>query len=120
MSQASCMVNLPEEMKILAHLSDKELIECLHKGYEKAFDVLFCRYKKNVRLVVLHYVKDKLVTEDLCQDAFIRIYTSLKTGKYNEQGSFLAWALHICRNLCMDHLRKASQLRVAAHEIPEN
>lgn len=67
------------------------------------------RYAKDVRHVIMHYVQDRLLTEDLSQDAFLKIYTSLKCGKYNEQGKFLPWALRIARNLCMDHLRKAVQ-----------
>ena len=96
-------------MRLLVKLSDTELIECFHQGQEKAFDVLFCRYQKDVRNVIAHYVRDRLVTEDLSQDAFIRIYTSLKRGKYNEQGKFISWALRIVRNLCMDYLRKVAQ-----------
>lgn len=96
-------------MRLLRNLPDTELIECFHQGQEKAFDVLFCRYQKDVRNVIAHYVRDRLVTEDLSQDAFIRIYTSLKRGKYNEQGKFISWALRIVRNLCMDYLRKVAQ-----------
>ena len=96
-------------MRHLANLSDTELIANLRNGQEQAFDVLFRRYQKDIRNVILHYVKDKVLTEDLSQDSFIRIYASLKNGKYNEQGSFLPWALRIARNLCMDHLRKEAQ-----------
>lgn len=96
-------------MRLLRSLPDTELIECFNQGQEQAFDVLFCRYQTDVRNVIVHYVRDRLVTEDLSQDAFIRIYTSLKRGKYNEQGKFISWALRIVRNLCMDYLRKVAQ-----------
>lgn len=96
-------------MRRLASLSDTELIAQLHAGHDKAFEVLLNRYAKDVRNVIMHYVQDRLLTEDLSQDAFLKIYTSLKCGKYNEQGKFLPWALRIARNLCMDHLRKAVQ-----------
>lgn len=64
---------------------------------------------KRRRAVVLHCVKDRLPTEDLSQVAFLKIYTSLKCGKYNEQGKFLPWPLRIARNLCMDYLRKSPE-----------
>jgi RNA polymerase sigma factor (sigma-70 family) len=97
-------------MRRLLSLSDLELLQCFHAGQEKAFDVLLHRYQKDVRNVIQHYVKDRLLTEDLSQDVFLKVYTSLKRGTYNEQGKFLPWSLRIARNVCMDHLRKSAQL----------
>ena len=107
-------------MKLMKNMSDSELIKQLFLGQDRAFDVLFFRYNKDVRNVVHHFVKDRVITEDLSQDVFIRIYTSLKEKKYNEQGSFLPWCLRIARNLCMDYLRKAAQLRVSENTIDNN
>jgi len=100
-------------MRRLASLTDNELIQSFSQGCEKAFEVLFARYKDDVRNVILHYIKDRLETEDLTQDAFLKIYTSLKRGKYNEQGKFLPWALRIARNLCMDYLRKGPRVNAS-------
>ncbi|MBE7171331.1 MAG: sigma-70 family RNA polymerase sigma factor [Williamsia sp.] len=97
-------------MRLLQSLTDTELIDHFHKGHKKAFELLFFRYKEDVRRVIIHYVKDATVAEDLSQEAFIRIYTSIENRKYNEQGKFLPWALRIVRNLCLDHLRKTAQL----------
>jgi RNA polymerase sigma factor (sigma-70 family) len=107
-------------MKIMQNMSDSELIKQLYNGQERAFDVLFCRYNKDVRNVIHHYVKDRIISEDLCQDVFIRIYTSFREKKYNEQGSFLPWCLRISRNLCMDYLRKAAQFRFSDGIIDNN
>ena len=104
----------------MQNMSDSDLITQLFNGQERAFDILFCRYNKDVRNVVHHYVKDRVVTEDLSQDVFIRIYISLKQKKYNEQGSFLPWCLRIARNQCMDYLRKSAQFRVSENVIDHN
>lgn len=105
---------------LLLNLSDKELIEHLQAGNAKAFDILFSRYRKDVRNVIVYYVRDKEVAEDICQDVFIRIYTSLKHERYNEHGSFLPWVLRIARNLCMDHLRKVSRLPAMVNGLADN
>ena len=97
-------------MRKLIHLSDKELLQSLRNGHQQAFEVLFLRYKTDLQKVILHYVKDKVLTEDLLQDAFIKIYTSVCAGRYNDEGKFLPWSLRIAHNLCMDHLRKAKRL----------
>ena len=99
-------------MRTLQQLTDTELINSLLKGQEQAFDVLFIRSKTDVRKVIVHYVKDRALAEDLCQDVFLKIYTSLKCGKYDEQGKFKPWALRIAHNLCMDYLRKAGQMQI--------
>lgn len=99
-------------MRRIQHLSDTELIQSLLQGCEQAFEVLFHRYGADVRNVIVHYIKDRSLSDDLSQEVFLKIYTSLKGGKYDEQGKFKPWALRIAHNLCMDYLRKARQMRV--------
>ena len=100
-------------MRRYNQLSDTELAHLLFNGQEQAFEILFTRYQPEVCKVIVHYVKDKVLAEDLSQEVFLKIYTSLKSGKYDEQGKFKPWALRIAHNLCMDHLRKAAQMPVA-------
>lgn len=107
-------------MRRLSSLADTELIEQLNAGCDSAFATLLRRYEKDIRAVIVHYVKDRLLAEDLSQDAFLKVYTSLKGGKYNEQGKFLPWALRIVRNLCMDHLRKAAQMPPAGRLLRDD
>lgn len=107
-------------MRSMQSLSDTELIENFHGGDQRSFEALLGRYERDVRNVILHYVKERATVEDLSQDAFIKIYTSLKTGKYNEQGKFLPWALRITRNLCMDYLRRGVQHPVSGTLLHDN
>lgn len=107
-------------MTLLFNLLDTDLVERMGDGQEKAFEVLFCRYQKDVYRIVLHYLKNKTASEDLCQDIFLRVYVSLKEGKYNERGTFLAWLLRIAHNMCMDHLRKAARHEYSDNGVPEN
>ncbi|MDQ6608297.1 MAG: sigma-70 family RNA polymerase sigma factor [Bacteroidota bacterium] len=93
-------------MKNLIALTDVELIRLFLSGDEKGFDVLFLRYKTDLTKVILYYCKDKFIAEDLVQDTFFKILSSLKNNRYHEEGKFLPWALRIAHNICMDHLRK--------------
>ena len=54
-------------------------------------------------------VKDKYLAEDIFQDTFLKIIKTIKSGKYNEQGKFLPWAVRVGHNLCMDHFRRSRQ-----------
>ena len=105
-------------MKNLSSLPDTELVYLLPNKKE-AFDVLFLRYKNDLRNVVVHYIKDKCQAEDLVQEAFLKIYLSLKAGKYNDENKFLPWALRIAHNLCMDYLRKAKPKQITLPEGKE-
>jgi RNA polymerase sigma-70 factor (ECF subfamily) len=51
-------------------------------------------------------VKDQAIAEDIFQEAFIKIINTLKSGKYNEEGKFVGWAVRVGRNLTIDYIRK--------------
>ena len=54
-------------------------------------------------------VKDRSLADDLFQDTFLKIIHTINEARYSEQGKFLAWALRVAHNLCMDHFRKAQK-----------
>jgi len=55
-------------------------------------------------------VKDRHLSEDLFQDAFIKVINTLRSGTYNEEGKFLPWVLRIAHNLIIDHYRKSNRI----------
>ena len=48
----------------------------------------------------------------MLKDAFFKVITSLKKGKYNEEGKFLPWVMRIAHNLVIDHFRKQKRIPV--------
>ena len=54
-------------------------------------------------------VKDEYLAEDIFQETFIKIINTLKSGKYNEEGKFLPWAIRIAHNMIVDFFRKAKR-----------
>jgi len=87
-------------------LSDRDLIGLYQQGNQAAISELIYRYKQKVYSSIFFLVRDKELSEDLFQDTFIKIITSIRDGRYNEQGKFLPWALRIAHNLVIDHFRK--------------
>jgi RNA polymerase sigma-70 factor (ECF subfamily) len=59
----------------------------------------------------LSKVKNQALAEDIFQDTFFKVITSLKKGKYNEEGKFLPWVMRIAHNLVIDHFRKESKIK---------
>lgn len=96
-------------MKSLTNLSDQELITLYLDGDSDAISTLVERYKDKLYTSIYLLVKDKYLAEDFFQDTFCKIIDTLQTGKYNEEGKFLPWAMRIAHNLCIDHFRKVKR-----------
>ena len=96
-------------MKSLTNLSDHELITLYVNGDSDAISALVERYKDKLYTSIYLLVKDKYLAEDFFQDTFFKIIDTLQTGKYNEEGKFLPWAMRIAHNLCIDHFRKVKR-----------
>lgn len=91
-------------------LNDQELVHHYLNGNEKAFEMLLHRHKRKVWSHIYLMVRDREVTEDLFQEAFIKVVHTLKTGKYNEEGKFLPWVMRIAHNLVIDHFRRNKKM----------
>ena len=91
-------------------LNDQELVHAYLEGNEKAFELLLNRHKRKVWSHIYLLVRDRELTEDLFQEAFIKVVHTLKTGKYNEEGKFLPWVMRIAHNLVIDHFRRTKKM----------
>jgi RNA polymerase sigma-70 factor (family 1) len=56
--------------------TDKELFHLIAEGDEAAFRRLFHKYVPELRPLVLHITKTAAVTEDIIQEAFLRLWIS--------------------------------------------
>ena len=50
-------------------------------------------------------VKDPQTADDLFQETFIKVISSLRAGRYSENGKFSSWVLRIAHNHVNDHFR---------------
>lgn len=86
--------------------SDSELIALYKKGNEKAFEVLVQKHKSKIYTIIYLIVKDKYTAEDLAQETFIKAVTTIKSGKYNDEGKFMPWLSRIAHNMAIDYFRR--------------
>lgn len=103
-------------MEKLVLLSDSELIERFVDGDELSAKVLIDRHKNRIYAYILMLVKQQDIAEDIFQDTFIKILTSLKRGKYIENGRFVSWAMRISHNLVIDLFRKGKNLQEVSND----
>ena len=85
-------------------LSDVELITLLKEGNQAAFTELYLKYSGPIYVNVLKMVKDELLTEELVQDLFSRIWQ--KHQSFTEDIDFRAYLYRVAQNLVFDFYRK--------------
>jgi len=99
-------------------MDDKDLVSLYQKGDQSAITELIRRYKQKIFTTIYFTVRDRELAEDLFQETFIKIISSLRKNHYNEQGKFLPWAMRIAHNLVIDHFRK-EKLMPLQHDSDE-
>jgi RNA polymerase sigma-70 factor (ECF subfamily) len=93
-------------METLKKQTDELLVQLYARGNNDAFNVLLHRHKKRVFSYIYFTVRNKELTEDIFQETFIRVITTIKQGRYTENGKFIGWVNRIAHNLIMDYFRQ--------------
>ncbi len=100
-------------------MEDYELVKRFVDGDVNSIEVLINRHRNKVFTYILITVKDKQLAEDIFQDTFIKVISSLKKGKYTEKGIFVSWVIRIAHNLIIDHFRKAKKIQTYSSDDGE-
>lgn len=93
-----------------AGLSDDTRLvkECL-RGNERAQRSLYERFSSKMTGVCYRYVRNKADAEDILQEGFIKVFTSLK--QFQSKGSLEGWIRRIMINTAINFLNKNKKLR---------
>ena len=89
--------------------SDMQLVERCRLGDERAFEILYARY----RLPLFSYLHKLLVGDpSLVDDIFQQVWIKANRNwdKYSDQQKLLAWLCRIAHNAVMDHYRKSRRM----------
>ena len=106
-------------MKHLSKLSDEELVVLYSEGNNKAFDILLTRYKNRIYSYIFYTVKDNDLTEDIFQETFVKVITTIKQGRNIEAGKFSSWVTRIAHNLIIDHYRQERNENLVSNDDSE-
>jgi RNA polymerase sigma-70 factor (ECF subfamily) len=83
----------------------KDAIARAKTGDAEAVRYLYLRFSPNVYGYARSMVRDEHEAEDVTQQVFARLMTSL--ARYEDRGApFSAWLLRITHNLAIDHMRR--------------
>lgn len=83
---------------------DKEIIEACKQGERKATEKIFHAYKSKMKAWCYSYSKSDFDTEEILQEAFIKLFTHIK--RYEYSGSFDGWVRKIVVNTAINQYRK--------------
>lgn len=91
-------------------IADSTLVSNYINGSERSLEILITRHKQRIFSFILSKVLDRVISEDIFQDTFIKVINTLKKGAYNEEGKFLPWVMRIAHNLIIDHFRRNKRI----------
>jgi RNA polymerase sigma-70 factor (ECF subfamily) len=100
----------------LEDLPDPALLRLAAGGDWAAFAALHARHASKVRGIALKIVRDDASAEDICQEAFLRLWMHCRNYR-DERGSVGSWLYRIARNLALDEFRRRRSER--AHSAPD-
>ena len=86
-------------------LTDEQLIAAYAAGDNIAFDTLLLRHKDRLYNYIYQLVRDSDVADDIFQETFVKVITTVRQGRYHDMGKFSAWVTRIARNLAIDSFR---------------
>jgi RNA polymerase sigma-70 factor (ECF subfamily) len=98
-----------EERAFYQDLPDEDLMDHVVAESEAAFACLVDRYKNRLQNVIFRYIRDFQRSEDLAQEAFVRVY--LHRERYRKTGKFSTWIFTIAVNLAKNEIRRKVRLK---------
>jgi RNA polymerase sigma-70 factor (ECF subfamily) len=83
---------------------DEEVVARAQRGDHEAFRILVERYQGRAYGLALRILRDEEKARDAVQDAFVKVYGSLR--RFEGRSSFYTWLYRLVFNQCLDHKRK--------------
>ncbi len=98
-------------------LSDSQLVTRAKKGDDEAFCEIVRRYQRFVYRQAWAYLNDDEAAKDAAQDVFLIAYEGIPYLRENT--ALRRWLYQICRNHCLNIIRRRKLERELRPEVPE-
>ena len=90
--------------------TEQELQQAMKAGDRQAMRRLYERYKGYAMSIGLRYIPDSDDVEDVVQDSFIKILTSIQRFDYRGEGSLKLWIGRTVANRAIDFIRQHERI----------
>lgn len=81
-----------------------EILQCLQGNDERLFSKLYDYYSGALFGLIMKWIKDSEVAENLLQDVFLKAWRCREMYDASK-GKIFTWLYNISRNICIDYLR---------------
>jgi RNA polymerase sigma factor (sigma-70 family) len=98
--------------------SEDELVLLLQQRNQDAFSYLYDNYAGALNATILKIVDNKVLAEDILQDAFVKIWHNFSSYD-KSKGRLFTWMLNITKNLTIDTIRSKgyrNQMKISSDE----
>ena len=98
--------------------SEEELVLALQQRDQTAFSYLYDNYAAALNAVIFRLVNDKTLSEDILQEAFVKIWNNFNSYD-KSKGRLFTWMINLTKNLAIDTLRSKGykkQTKISADE----
>jgi RNA polymerase sigma factor (sigma-70 family) len=85
-------------------MDDNSYVRRICAGEEDVFRLLIRSYQEIAFNIAVSVVKDEFVSQEVVQDAFVKVYKNLRS--FNHQSKFSTWLYRIVTNEALMRLRK--------------
>jgi len=86
---------------------DTEIIDAFNRGNQNAFNLIVRKYQERVYWVIRKMVLDHDDADDLTQEVFLKVYSSLKD--FRGESKFFTYIYRIAVNFSLNHIIKTKK-----------
>lgn len=98
--------------------TERQLLDAIHSGERDALRRLYDRYSGYAMAIGLRYIPERDSVNDVLQDSFVKILTSIDRFTYHGEGSLKSWVARIVSNNAIDYLRTHNRLTLT-DQLPD-
>jgi RNA polymerase sigma-70 factor (ECF subfamily) len=99
-------------LRLMAKLTDRELVDVAREGDAVAFGQLVRRHQQRIHRLALHMLRDRAAAEDVTQETFIRAYQAL--SRFDGRSEPYTWFYRIAVNLSLNMIRSRKTARATS------
>lgn len=98
--------------------SEKELLDDIKAGNRQAMHRLYERYVGYAMAVALRYVHERDDANDVLQDGFVKILSSIQRFEFRGEGSLKGWVMRIVANEAISFIKSKGRF-LFVDEVPD-
>ena len=98
-------------------LTDEDLVRSFAEGDNGAFEILLMRHKDRVYTYIFNIGHEHSIADDIFQDTFVKVITTIKQGRYYDAGNrFVGWLVRIAHNQTIDYYRRLASEKIISND----